>query len=141
MPRVGDYSNCKIYKITSMNNPELIYYGHTCDTLSRRLSKHKAPSNKATSKHIIEKGDAIILLVEDYLCENEYEAKAREAFYILNHPCVNKVVPNRSDKESYKAYYEKNKEYILESKREYRESHPEIVKETVKKYRESHKDK
>ena len=80
MPRVGELSKCKMYKITSMNNPELVYYGHTCDTLSRRFTKHKAPSNKATSKIIIEEGDAIILLIEEYPCENENQAKAREAF-------------------------------------------------------------
>ena len=45
MTRLGDYNLCKIYKITSMNNPELVYYGHTCDTLSRRFSNHKKPSN------------------------------------------------------------------------------------------------
>ena len=134
MPRVGDYTKCKIYKITSMNNPDLIYYGHTCDTLSRRFSKHKAPTNKAPSKNIIEQGDAIILLVEEYPCENEYEAKAREAFYIQNNPCVNKSMPNRTNKESYKAYYEKNREHILERKKEYCESHPEVIKETQKKY-------
>ena len=51
MPRVGDLSKCKMYKITSTNKPELVYFGHTCDTLSRRFTKHKAPSNKATSKN------------------------------------------------------------------------------------------
>ena len=54
MPRLGDYNNCKIYKIISMNDINLVYYGHTCDTLSRRFSKHKSPSNKSTSKQIID---------------------------------------------------------------------------------------
>ena len=70
MPRVGDLSKCKIYKITSLNNPELVYYGQTCRTLTQRFAAHKAPSNGTTSKLIIEKGDAIILLVEDCPCES-----------------------------------------------------------------------
>ena len=80
MPRVGDLTKCKIYKITSLNNPELVYYGHTCQPLSRRFATHKAPSNTTNSKIIVEKGDSIILLVEDYPCENEDQARAREAF-------------------------------------------------------------
>ena len=80
MPRLGDYNNCKIYKVVSMNNPELVYYGHTCDTLSRRFSKHKCPSNKSISKEIIDLGDAVILLVETYPCISDNEARAREAF-------------------------------------------------------------
>ena len=90
MPRVGDYSKCKIYQIVSMNNPEMVYYGHTCDTLSRRFSKHKSPLNNTASKSIIDKGDAIILLVEDYACHNKMQAKVREAHYIINNNCVNK---------------------------------------------------
>ena len=127
MPRVGDLTKCKIYKITSLNNPELVYYGHTCDTLSRRFSKHKAPSNGATSKLIIDKGDAIILLFEEYPCENENQAKAREAFYILNNPCVNKNVPGRTLQE-YRDSHKKQSQ-------EYRDSH----KENNKEYRNSHK--
>ena len=71
MPRVGDLSKCKIYKITSLNNPEMVYYGQTCQTLAQRFATHKASSNGATSKLIIEKGDAIILLVEDFPCESK----------------------------------------------------------------------
>ena len=58
MPRVGDLSKCKIYKIISLNNPELVYYGHTCQTLALRFAQHKSPGNKSTSKKIIEKGTA-----------------------------------------------------------------------------------
>ena len=128
MPKIGDLSKCKIYKIVSMNNPDMVYYGHTCDTLSRRFSKHKAPSNSATSKLIIDKGDAIILLVEEYPCNNEMEATARESFYILNNPCINKNVPGRTSKE----YRDSHKEQI----QEYRDSH----KEQIKEYRDSHKE-
>ena len=102
MPIVGELNNCKIYKITSLNNPEMVYYGHTCQTLAQRFATHKGSYNTSTSKIIIEKGDAIILLIEDYPCESEDQARAREGFFILNNPCVNKCLPGRTNKESYK---------------------------------------
>ncbi len=92
MPRIGDYNKCKIYKITSLNNPELVYYGHTCQTLAQRFASHKVASNTSSSKMIIEKVDAVILLIEDFPCESKDQANAREAFYILNNPCVNKCI-------------------------------------------------
>jgi hypothetical protein len=118
MPRVGDYSKCKIYKLTSMNNPDLVYYGHTTQSLSRRLSHHKSHCNVTSSTQFIDKGDAIILLIEEYPCENSYEAKAREAFYILNNPCVNKNIPNRPQKEQKKEWYEKFKNEISQKRKE-----------------------
>ena len=113
MPKVGDLSKCKIYKITSLNNPNMVYYGHTCQTLAQRFTKHKHHTNTANSQIIIELGDAIILLVENFPCNSEYEALAREAFYILNNECVNKQIPGRTKKE----YYEANKPEILEQKK------------------------
>ena len=136
MPKVGDLSKCKIYKIVSMNNPDMVYYGHTCDTLSRRFSKHKAPSNGATSKLIIEKGDAIILLVEEYPCSSVLEATAREGFYVLNNPCVNKNVPGRTSKE----YYEDKKDKLLEYQKKYDQDHKEKINNYQKEYRQEHKD-
>ena len=152
MPRVGELNNCKIYKITSLNNPELVYYGHTCQTLSSRFSKHKTLSNKSSSKIIIEKGDAIIILVEDYPCESRDQAKSREAYYVLNNPCVNKCVPGRTKTEYYednkkeilehkKECYELNKEHYLEENKKYMESHKERIQEYKKQYAEKNKEK
>jgi hypothetical protein len=115
MPKIGDLSQNKIYKIQSMNNPELVYYGHTCQTLARRFGHHKSNHNKSSSKQIIDKGDAIILLVEDYPCLNINEARAREGYYILNNPCVNKNVAGRTMKQ----YYVDNKPNKLEYQNEY----------------------
>jgi predicted GIY-YIG superfamily endonuclease len=110
MPRIGDLQNCKIYKLVSMNNSEMVYYGHTCQTLAQRFAQHTSKSNKTSSKNIIEKGDAIILLVEHFPCLNENEARAREGFYILNNPCVNRCVAGRTDKQ----YYIDKKEILVE---------------------------
>ncbi len=140
-----------MYKITSMNNPELVYYGHTCDTLSRRFSKHKTPSNKTISKIIIEKGDAVIILLENYPCDSEDQAYAREAYYILNNPCVNKCIPGRTDKEYGKYYRSTHKEQIkqyyeehIDEKKEYDKIRYEFNKEQfqkkAKEYYSSNKD-
>ena len=157
MPWVGDLTKCKIYKITSLNNPELVYYGHTCQTLAQRFCSHKAPTNCTTSKLIIEKGDAIILLIEDYPCKSVDIASAREAYYILNNPCVNKQIPGRIVNHELKQernikYYENNREKILIQKKQYHdehkeqrniynESHKDEIKEYQKQYNKLHKDK
>ena len=52
--RIGNLENCKIYKVVSLNNPELVYYGHTSQTLAQRFTTHKSKENKSTSKQIIE---------------------------------------------------------------------------------------
>ena len=140
MPRVGDLSKCKIYKITSLNNPDMVYYGHTCQTLARRFATHKKIDNRATSKLIIEKGDAIILLIEDYPCETENQATSREAFYILNNPCVNKQIPGRTPQEYKKEYNIINKEKISEKNKIYHEANKVLHLEKMKEYRESHQE-
>ena len=104
-----------------MNNPELVYYGHTCQTLARRFGHHKSNHNKSSSKQIIDKGDAIILLVEDYPCLNINEARAREGYYILNNPCVNKNVSGRTIKQ----YYADNHDKLIEYQIEYNLIHKE----------------
>jgi hypothetical protein len=140
MPRVGDLSKCKIYKITSLNNPELVYYGHTCQTLSQRFTSHKKKSNTTKSKQIIEKGDAVILLIENYPCESDEQANAREAFYILNNPCVNKQIPNRPRKEWLKIYLDANKEKKREYDKAYNEANNEQRNEKSKQYYEANKE-
>ena len=82
-------NNCKIYKVTSLNNPELVYYGHTCQTLAQRFSTHKSKSNKSRSKQIIELGDAVILLVtiRDYLVWLE-DSHRNNLVRVALHCCV-----------------------------------------------------
>ena len=135
MPRIGDLQNCKIYKIVSMNNPEMVYYGHTCQTLAQRFAQHTSKSNKTSSKNIIEKGDAIILLVEHFPCLNENEARAREGYYIFNHTCVNKCVAGRTEKQ----YYIDKKEILDEYQKKYDSEHKEQIKNRMKLYRQKKK--
>jgi hypothetical protein len=135
MPRIGDLQNCKIYKLVSMNNPEMVYYGHTCQTLAQRFAQHNSNHNKTTSKQIIDKGDAIILLVEHFPCLNENEARAREGFYILNNPCVNRCVAGRTDKQ----YYIDKKEILVEYQKKYDSEHKEQIRNRMKLYRQKKK--
>ena len=103
MPRLGNYIECKIYKIISYSYPELVYYGHTYQKLSQRMTTHRSKTNTSSSKQIIEKGDAVILLVLNYPCDDKEQARAKEAEYIINNICVNKNIPGRTHKESSKA--------------------------------------
>ena len=135
----GDYSKCKIYKLISLGNPELVYYGHTIQKLCQRFSKHKS-SPDTYSKQIIDKGDAIIELVEDYPCDNVMQARLKEAQYILNNECVNKNIPGRSIQETNKFYYNKNNGQILEQKKIYYIDNKEFINDKKKIYFESNKD-
>jgi hypothetical protein len=136
MPRIGNLQNCKIYKITSLNNPQYVYYGHTCQTLARRFATHKSAYNKCKSKKIIEFGDAVILLVENFPCSSEDEAHAREKQYILNNECINRNIPGRTQAQ----YIENNKEKIKEYQKKNYENNKEKYKQKNKIYHENNKE-
>ena len=137
MPRIGNLENCKIYKIISYTNPNLVYYGHTSQTLAQRFASHKTPSNKSSSKQIIDLGDAVILLVENYPCQSEDQARAREGHYIINNPCVNKCVAGRTKQQ----YYIDNKQTKDEYQKEYDDKHREQIKNRMKIYNKLKREK
>ena len=134
---INKYQNSKIYKIVSLSNPDLVYYGSTIVNLCKRMSQHRALSNKTSSKQIIELGNAIILLVELYPCNSKEELNRREGEFILNNVCVNKMVAGRTRKESLKAYYELNKD----KDKEYKLKNKDTIKKRMKEYYENNKDK
>lgn len=109
-----DYSKSKIYKLTTIHNPNLVYYGSTVNELCKRKNSHKSffknGNFQCNSYKLFELGidDVIITLVENINCNNKEELYARERFYIENNNCVNKFIPNRTQKE----YREQNKEKI-----------------------------
>ena len=92
---MNDYSECKIYKISSISRPDLVYYGHTIDKLENRNYEHKLKSNKCASYQITKLEDSYIELIEDYPCSSLKEAKDREAYYIINNQCINEYIPNK----------------------------------------------
>jgi hypothetical protein len=123
-----DYSKAKIYRIVS-NVCDLVYYGSSCETLSKRLAQHrrsynsylKGKGNYTASFEIIEKGNYEIILVENCPCNSKEELKSRERFYIENNNCVNKYIPGRTleeTREKVKEYYQENREKILKQKSE-----------------------
>ena len=105
------YENGKIYKLVN-DELGLTYYGSTCSELRKRFWAHKARAKfkHCTSHKLFESGICKIYLVEKVSCEDKMELTKRERFYIENYECVNKKIPNRTDKE----YYLKKKDIISE---------------------------
>ena len=151
--RTRNYNNGKIYKIECLNGETNdIYIGSTTkEFLSQRMTKHregyKTWLNKnrpqktyVSSFDIFDKYDVdncVITLIESVNANTLDELKAREAHYIRNMKCVNKVVPLRTGKE----YREDNKEKIKEEKRVYYENNKEYFLEKAKLYCENNKEK
>jgi hypothetical protein len=86
-----DFNKSFIYKIT---NGVLDYYGSSADTYDNRKSTHVAPSNKCTSKKIINSGlPWTMVIIEYFPCSCVEELEDREAWYIMNNECVNEHLP------------------------------------------------
>ena len=139
-----NYQLGKIYKIVDNTNGN-IYIGSTCEPiLSRRLAQHKSDYKKylngkhnfITSFEILKNENYEIILVENFPCNNKDELHAKERFYIENNECINKVVPNRTNKEWKKQNYQKNKQTVLEKNKQYREQNKDKLAEKAKEYRE-----
>jgi len=137
-----DYSKAKIYKLTTINNPDLVYYGSTINELYKRKNQHKSNFKnhnlKCTSYKLFELGidDVEITLVESINCNSKEELHQRERFYIENNNCINKFIPNRTQEE----YREQNKDKIKEHKKEYYEQNKDIILKKNNQYREQNKD-
>ena len=139
------YKQGKIYMIESASTG-LVYYGSTClSELSKRLSKHKENYNYykkhgkgdyLTSFKVLDQPDYKIVLVEEYPCDHKQQLIAREAYFIRNHPCVNKVIPDRTIQEYNKQYYETRMEHFKEYRKDYYEQNKEVFLEKAKEYRQ-----
>jgi len=146
-----NYELGKIYKIVC-NETGLLYIGSTAQKyLSTRLGEHKRDYKKyvngkypyITSFTIIEGGNFDIILLENHSCKDKYELQARERHYIETMECVNKFIPNRTqkeyredNKEKIKKYREDNKETLLKDKKQYYLSN----KDKIKNYQEDNKE-
>ena len=138
-----DYKNGKIYKITDIAYTKM-YIGSTCQSLSKRLSKHKASyktwkdgkRSKTTSFDLFEEfgiENCKIELIENYECNCKDELQKKEGDHIKNNDCVNKIIVGRTKKE----YKEANKDKIKEYQKEYYIDN----KDKILEYREANKDK
>jgi gas vesicle protein len=161
-----DYTKGKIYKIECYTTG-LVYIGSTIQSLIQRLQSHRWDYNRylngkfrfITSFKILENDNYNIVLLEEYPCENKEQLHAKEAEYIRNNECVNKCIPNRSQKEYYndnkdqiseqrKQYYNDNKEhykqYYNDNKEHYKQYYNDNkgqIIERVKQYQQQNKDK
>jgi GIY-YIG catalytic domain len=146
------YQNGKVYSLSSVNRDK-VYIGSTTSTLNQRLAKHKCDykrwldgkkTNSISSFEIIECGNYIIDLLENYPCLTKQELCSKEQEWIEKTAnCVNtcKAYTGLSKKEYIKEYSkeykktEKSKKYQKEYKK------TEEYKEYRKKYKKTEKSK
>lgn len=137
-----DYHKSKIYQIVSPSHPEVDpYYGSTTQALSSRMSAHKREYNAGkgtTAKLILCYDDAIILLVENYPCNDKSELLKREGEIISENKSCNEDIPSGL----HVIDYQKSKIYKI-----YSPSHPEVdpyygsTIQTLKTRMSGHKNK
>jgi hypothetical protein len=111
-----NYGNSKIYKIEprAEHEPNEIYIGSTTKQyLSQRMDTHRnnyksykeGKSNFTTSFKLFDKyglGNCDILLLENVNATNKDELRTREAYYIRNLECVNKITYDLNNAEEVK---------------------------------------
>jgi len=135
-----DYSKGKIY---GLRGNGVLYVGSTCDTLSKRKSKHKydAKTNKPLTSKLCYSGEdePDIYLIEEFPCSCKEELRKREGYWIDREECVNKKVAGLTREE----YFERNKDKIMKYQKEYRENEENKRRKAVidKAYQEANKEK
>jgi ribosome-interacting GTPase 1 len=146
-----NYNNGKVYKIEPICDYKEgeIYIGSTTKQyLSQRITKHRTEYNqyknggikKMTSFDLFDKygiNNCQIVLLELVNCNSKVELHQREAHYIRTLKCVNKVIPDRTQKE----YREDNKEKIALKNKEWIEANKEKIALKNKEWREANKEK
>ena len=132
-----DYQNSKIYKIVDNTNGN-IYVGSTTEKyLSKRLQRHLSNYNQhlkgnycnVSSFEILKNNNYHIELIENVNCNDVYELRNRERYYIENCECINKYIPNRTREERKNTEEYQIKNFIIQKK--YREKHKDKIKEIV----------
>lgn len=139
-----NYKNGKIYKVIDFTT-NTIYIGSTCDTLSRRLTKHRSNYKQSLKGnygncriHDILKNDNYkILLIKECPCDNKEQLEAIEGEYIQKLDCVNKNLPTRrSPNERAIEYRRNNIETVKIAKHIYYESHKDQILKKEKAQRD-----
>lgn len=131
MTRRADYENAKIYQISSISHPELVYIGSTFSLLSKRHSEHKRNyktyikglRSYVSSFDIMQLGDTHISIIESFPCTNKQDLLKREGDLIRATNCVNIVISGRSQKQ----YYLDNKARIRDQQRAYKIANYESI--------------
>ena len=160
----SNYKNTKIYYIPVGDKK---YYGYTTQTLGGRKAGHKHDFKKHPNWKVyvalreinMSADDIELILVENYPCENKYQAKERERFWIEKDGLLNTHLPDTiqasSQQEYIKLWRQANKEKVYQQKQKYKvklnerlrkrlatdEEWKQRVYEKNKRYREANKDK
>jgi hypothetical protein len=131
----------KIYKIIALTyNYDVndVYFGSTTQKLSKRLSTHKSDyrtrkKRVVSTKILFDKygiDNCKIVLVEEFDYISKEHIFKKEAEYILNNKCINKLLPYRSEeetKENRKKYFDNRKEIKKEYDKNYRDLKKDII--------------
>ncbi len=141
---VQDFAKGKIYKITNDLNDD-IYVGSTCDTLVKRFIYHKSDSKKEIEQirplyklmHEIGFQRFRIQLIEDYPCEDLYQLRQREGYWIRQIGTLNQRIESRTDKE----YHQDNKDKINLRHREHWKDVKDVTNEKRREKYEENKEK
>jgi len=136
------YNHGKIYKLVDSSG--FYYVGSTCNSLSKRLSEHKATSkrdsNRKVYKQITNWNDIIIVLIVEVNVVNKEQLLRAENEYIdRNDPfCLNsrKALTTEEELQQYRQnYYKENKEQI----QQHHINHKEEIQQKTKIYYNKHK--
>ena len=145
------YEKGQIYKIVDVGYNKM-YIGSTCETLSKRMERHRTSYKKYLKSGKMETKcnllfdeygieNCKILLIEDYPSNSKKELERREGEHQQKNDCVNQVVAGRTRAEHFQASAEEIRAKERQHKREQYSSNPEIFKQRVQQYQENNKDK
>lgn len=155
MPRLPiDYSKTQIYKLKHIEdyNDENVYVGHTTNWINRK-NQHKTDCNLISGKTYNEKKYISIrenggweewdmYLIEDYPCNNNREAEAREeywrSFFNANLNMIRAFRTKEEGIEYNNKYYEQNKDRMIEQAKEnYKKNKDKKLTQAKENYEEN----
>ena len=139
------YEKGKIYQIVDVGFNKC-YIGSTCESLSKRMERHRKDYKEYCQKKQRTYPSSIllfdefglehckILLIENYPCSSREELEAKEGEYQRTHTCINKNLAGRNHIQ----YYLDNKERLKQKAREYYKNNKDVCDERNKMYAKEH---
>ena len=129
-----NYNNAKVYKIYNLIDDD-IYVGSTCQSLSKRMAKHRGSMNTTEKSHrplyskMLDLGveNVFIELIEECPCESKDQLRQKEGFFIREMGTLNKRIENRSKKEYNQLYDKTHRQEKNQHTRNWRENNKEHV--------------
>ena len=132
---MSKYQNGKIYKIVDVGYNKC-YIGSTCESLSQRMTRHRAHYNKFLSDGHVKMTSSLLLneyspenckieLIELYPCMSRMELLRKEGEHIKSTDCINKNIAGRTAQE----YRKDNAETISSKAKIYKQDNYEHIKQ------------